>query len=117
MVEAGILDGRRAESVLRAYLEPLLTAEPDTDTLLLGCTHYPLLTGVISYVLGDSVSLVSSAEECAKDAYATLTQLGLAHDRPRHPSHRFLTTGSPQSFEGIGRRLMGDLVVDVEQFV
>ena len=43
MVEAGILDGRRAESVLRAYLEPLLAAAPEIDTLLLGCTHYPLL--------------------------------------------------------------------------
>ena len=46
MVEAGIVDGRRAESVLRAYLEPLLAAEPGMDTLLLGCTHYPLLREV-----------------------------------------------------------------------
>jgi glutamate racemase len=114
-VEAGITGGPELLACARTYLDPLWVA--GIDTLILGCTHYPLLTGVISYVLGDSVSLVSSAEECAKDAYATLTRLGLAHDRPRHPSHRFLTTGSPQSFEGIGRRLMGDLVVDVEQFV
>ena len=42
------------------------------DTLILGCTHYPLLTGVISYVMGDDVTLVSSAEECAKDVYKLL---------------------------------------------
>ena len=57
--------------------------EADIDTLILGCTHYPLLAGVISYVLGDEVSLVSSADECAKDVFAELTRRGLAHDRPR----------------------------------
>ena len=53
MVEAGIVDGRRAESVLRAYLEPLLAAEPGMDTLLLGCTHYPLLRESIERIVGD----------------------------------------------------------------
>ena len=71
---------------------------------------------MISYVLGDGVSLVSSAEECAKELFAVLTRRDLTHDRPRHASHRFLTTGSPTAFEGIGSRLMGGLVVGVEQF-
>ena len=65
----------------RTYLAPLQAA--DIDTLILGCTHYPLLTGVISYVLGDQVSLVSSAEECAKQVFAVLTRNGLTHDGPR----------------------------------
>ena len=87
------------------------------DTLILGCTHYPLLTGVISYVLGDNVTLVSSADECAKDVYGALTRRGLAHDRPRTSDHRFWTTGHPEAFAGIGRRLMGaDLIAGVEQF-
>jgi glutamate racemase len=68
-------------------------------------------------VLGDQVTLVSSAEECAKDVYAVLTRRGLTHDQPRAASHRFLTTGSPEAFEGIGQRLMSGLVADVEQFV
>ena len=128
-VEAGITGGPELLACAEDYLRPL--READIDTLILGCTHYPLLTGVISYVLGDSVSLVSSAEECAKELFAVLTRRDLTHDRPRTPlsggsgdnppgnryaSHRFLTTGSPTAFEGIGSRLMGGLVVGVEQF-
>ena len=99
----------------RDYLAPLQAAK--IDTLILGCTHYPLLTGVLSYVLGDTVTLVSSADECAKAAYARLTALDLLHAEPREATHRFLTTGNPERFEGIGRRLIGNLVADVEQFV
>jgi glutamate racemase len=113
-VEAGITGGAELLWVARDYLEPLQNAE--IDTLILGCTHYPLLTGAISYVLGDAVSLVSSADECAKELFAVLTRQGLTHDQPRYASHRFLTTGNPDAFEGIGSRLMGGLVVDVEQF-
>lgn len=114
-VEAGITGGPELLACAEDYLTPLRTA--GIDTLVLGCTHYPLLTGVISYVLGDDVSLVSSAEECAKEVYAVLTRHRLTHDRPRVASYRFLTTGSPEAFEGIGHRLMGGLVVGVEQFV
>ncbi|MEZ5192600.1 MAG: hypothetical protein R2734_08825 [Nocardioides sp.] len=65
----------------------------------------PLLTGVISYVMGDQVTLVSSAEECAKDVYRMLVE----HDLMRaggEPAYRFLTTGSPDEFEQIGRRFL-----------
>lgn len=113
-VEAGITGGPELLACAEQYLHPLRAA--GIDTLVLGCTHYPLLTGVLAYVLGEGVSLVSSADECALEVYATLTRLGLTHDHPRTPSHRFLTTGSPEAFEGVGRRLMGGLVSDVEQF-
>lgn len=113
-VEAGITGGPELLAVAEGYLEPLSIA--GIDTLILGCTHYPLLTGVISYVLGEEVTLVSSAEECAKDVYATLTRLQLTSDQRRTARYRFLTTGSPGQFEGIGHRLMGGFVVDVEQF-
>ena len=114
LVEQGVTSGPELQAVAHEYLDPL--TEAGVDTLILGCTHYPLLTGVISYVLGGEVTLVSSAEECAKDVYAELTRLGLTHDQPRQPTYRFLTTGSPEAFEGIGHRLMGGLVADVEQF-
>ncbi len=114
-VEAGITGGPELLAVAEQYLEPLRTAR--IDTLVLGCTHYPLLAGVISYVLGEQVSLVSSADACAQEVYAGLTRLALTHDHPRVASHRFLTTGSPEAFEGVGHRLMGGLVSDVEQFV
>lgn len=114
LVEAGITGGPELLAAAREYLNPL--QEADIDTLILGCTHYPLLAGAISYVLGDAVTLVSSADECAKDVYASLTRLQLTHDRPREVKHRFVTTGSPDQFQGIGHRLMGGLVTDVVQF-
>ncbi|MFI2706537.1 glutamate racemase, partial [Nocardioides sp. CER28] len=74
-VEAGITSGDELLEAAHDYLDPLISA--GIDTLILGCTHYPLLTGVISYVMGDNVTLVSSAEECAKDVYRTLTERDL----------------------------------------
>ena len=61
-VEAGITGGPELLACAQEYLQPLRDA--DIDTLILGCTHYPLLAGVLSYVLGDRVTLVSSADEC-----------------------------------------------------
>jgi glutamate racemase len=113
-VEAGVTGGPELLTCAEEYLAPLRSA--GVDTLVLGCTHYPLLTGVLSYVLGDGVTLVSSADECAKDVYAVLTRNGLTHDQPRTASHRFLTTGNPEAFEGVGHRLMGGFVTGVEQF-
>jgi glutamate racemase len=74
-VERGITSGRQVLGLAQAYLEPLHRA--DVDTVVLGCTHYPLLTGVIQLVMGDSVTLVSSAEETAKDVLRVLTELDL----------------------------------------
>lgn len=113
-VEAGITGGPDLLAAARTYLEPLQRA--GIDTLILGCTHYPLLTGVISMLLGDAVTLVSSADECAKELYATLARSGLAHDTPRQARRRFLTTGDPDSFSALGRRLVPDLITDVDQF-
>jgi glutamate racemase len=66
-VEAGVTGGD--ELLARRPRVPRPADAADVDTLILGCTHYPLLTGIISYVMGDQVTLVSSAEECAKDVY------------------------------------------------
>ena len=84
LVEQGVTSGPELQAVAHEYLDPLVAA--DVDTLILGCTHYPLLTGVISMVMGDGVTLVSSAEECAKDVYRMLVQHGIERepggDRP-----------------------------------
>ena len=114
-VERGITGGPELLAVAQGYLAGL--KGEGIDTLILGCTHYPLLAGVISYVLGDEITLVSAAEECAKEVFHTLTDLDLVHGESRKASRRFLTTGNPDKFEGIGRRLMGGFVVDVEQIV
>ena len=85
------------------------------DTLILGCTHYPLLTGVISYVIGEQVSLVSSAEECAKDLYRVLANADLM--RPGgEPTYTFVTTGAPEEFETIGRRFLGAEMMAASQY-
>ena len=110
-VEAGVTGGPDLEAIAHDYLEPLRLAA--VDTLILGCTHYPLLSGVINYSLGDSVTLVSSADECAKSTWATLNERGLLHHAPRQAGREFLTTGNPQRFQGIGSRLMGGFVGEV----
>ena len=64
-VEAGVTSGPELMAAAHEYLDPLTSV--GIDTLILGCTHYPLLTGIVSYVMGDQVTLVSSAEETAKE--------------------------------------------------
>mgnify|MGYP000848957369 FL=1 len=111
-VEAGVTGGPELLAVTHEYLEPLQAA--DVDTLVLGCTHYPLLTGVVSYVMGDSVTLVSSAEETAKDVYRVLAATErLRSDSAPPPVHRFLATGDPEPFERLGRRFLGPEIGDV----
>jgi glutamate racemase len=113
-VERGETSGEAITEVARQYLAPMI--EADVDTLVLGCTHYPLLTGVISYVMGNSVSLVSSAEETAKDLYRVLVEGGLLRDADAPaPTHRFLATGDAAAFEGLARRFLGPEVGSVKQ--
>ena len=113
-VEAGVTGGPELLAAAHEYLDPLVAC--GIDTLILGCTHYPLLTGILSYVMGDQVTLVSSAEETAKDVYKLLVRLGLERD-PGLPApvHQFLTTGQPGEFERIGRRFLGPEMRGVHQ--
>ena len=114
-VEHGTTSGPELLDVAHEYLQPLMDA--GIDTLVLGCTHYPLLTGVISYVVGDSVTLVSSADETAKDVYRLLVQHELERDQQLPaPVHRFLTTGRPEEFRELGRRFLGPEIESVDQF-
>ena len=114
-VEAGVTGGPELLQVAHGYLDPLTSQ--GIDTLILGCTHYPLLTGVLSFVLGDQVTLVSSAEETAKDVYRLLVEHGLERDAALPaPDHRFLTTGQPDEFATIGRRFLGPELDSVHQF-
>ncbi|MGZ5371081.1 glutamate racemase [Aeromicrobium sp.] len=113
-VEAGLTSGPEILEVARDYLKPLIDLE--VDTLVLGCTHYPLLTGVLSYVMGDEVTLVSSAEETAKDVFSLLVREGLERDVALGtPEHRFLTTGRPEEFAELGRRFLGPEIQSVAQ--
>jgi glutamate racemase len=112
-VERGVTSGPELLSVAHEYLDPV--REAGVDTLVLGCTHYPLLTGVISYVMGNDVTLVSSAEETAKDVYRTLVAEGLERDPALPaPTHRFLATGDPEPFRRLARRFLGPEVTAAE---
>lgn len=111
-VERGITSGPELLKVAKEYLEPIRKA--GVDTLVLGCTHYPLLTGAISYVMGDEVTLVSSAEETAKDVYRTLVAHDLLRTSTSKPTLRFLATGEEKSFGMLARRFLGPEVANVE---
>ena len=105
-VERGVTTGRQLLGLAQSYLEPLQRAE--VDTLVLGCTHYPLLAGLLGLVMGDDVTLVSSADETARDVYRILTERDLL--RPADgapPRHRFLATGDPAPFARLARRFLG----------
>jgi glutamate racemase len=105
-VERGVTSGRQLLGLAESYLAPVSAA--GVDTLVLGCTHYPLLTGLLSVVMGDSVTLVSSAEETAKEVYRVLTAHGLlrADDGPA-PEHVFRTTGASDTFLRLSQRFLG----------
>lgn len=113
-VERGVTSGRQVLGLAEAYLEPLQCAQ--VDTLVLGCTHYPLLSGVIQLVMGDAVTLVSSAEETAKDLLRVLTEQDLLrpHPDPGPSAERsFEATGDPESFTTLAARFLGPVVTGV----
>lgn len=112
-VERGITSGEEIISLAETYLEPIKASL--ADTLVLGCTHYPLLTGALSYVMGDQVTLVSSAEETAKDVYRTLLAHNLLRTETSKPTLRFQATGDAESFAVLAKRFLGPEVQSVEQ--
>ena len=106
-VEAGITTGAELEAVATQYLAPL--KEAGVDTLVLGCTHYPLLTGVIGRVMGEEVALVTSSEATANLTYNELVDRDLLHE-PRggaSPRHQFYSTGGSGDFGRLARRFLG----------
>jgi glutamate racemase len=111
-VERGITSGRQILGLAQGYLDRLLRA--DVDTLVLGCTHYPMLTGVLQLVMGDGVTLVSSAEETAKDVVRVLTEENLLREPGRTPpGHQVGCTGQAQPFARLARRFLGPLSLDL----
>ena len=112
-VEAGITTGAELEAVATQYLAPL--KEAGVDTLVLGCTHYPLLTGVIGRVMGEEVALVTSSEATANLTYNELVDRDLLHE-PRggaSPRHQFYSTGGSGGFGRLARRFLGPEVSSV----
>lgn len=114
-VEAGITSGPELFAVAEQYLAPLAAAQ--VDTLVLGCTHYPLLAGAIQYVVGPDVSLVSSADETAYDVYRRLVEHGLETAAMDAPQHVFEATGpDTDHFVSLAARFLGPEIAHVEPF-
>jgi glutamate racemase len=107
-VERGITSGPELLSLAESYLEPL--KQEQVDTLVLGCTHYPLLAGLISFVMGDAVTLVSSADETAREVYRVLVEHQLLRADRQPPVHRFLATGEQARFTRLAQRFLGPIV-------
>lgn len=110
-VERGDTTSPELREAAEAYLRPL--AESEVDTLILGCTHYPLLSGLISMVMGPEVVLISSAEETARDVYARAMAERILRTEADPPRHRFLCSGHPDAFRAVGRRFLGPQVSEV----
>ena len=104
-VERGETSGPELMAVAEKYLAPL--REAGIDTLVLGCTHYPLLSGVIQMIMGDDVRLVSSAEETTKDVYRVLTESGLHAPAGSAAVRSFSATGETADFDRVAAHILG----------
>lgn len=103
-VERGITTGRQILGVAQAYVSPLQAA--GVDTCVLGCTHYPLLSGVIQLAIGDHVTLVSSSEETAKAVVRLLMEEDTLAPENMEPERRYETTGDPRLFAQLASRFV-----------
>jgi len=112
LIESDDPYGAETEEAVREYAGPL--KEAGVDTVILGCTHYPLVRPVFQRVFGRGVTLVFSAEETAREVAVTLARKGIENDLSRIGEVRFLTTGDPDAFREMGRRFLQFPIGEVE---
>ena len=107
LAEEGLCEGEIAESVARYYLDPLLR-ESTADTLVLGCTHFPMLIKAIRAAAGDNVRIVDSAETTAHAVRDALNAAAFTRSSDKRlGTTRFLATDSPERFARVGSRFLG----------
>jgi glutamate racemase len=111
LVEEGWNDSEATRIIAAEYLAPF--SHDEVDTLVLGCTHYPLLKRVIGETIGRAVRLIDSAEETAADARRMLDEHGLASTGAT-ASYRFVASDDPAQFLQLGQRFFGDALERVE---
>ncbi len=112
LAEEGWISGEVPRAVAQRYLGEL--REQNIDTLVLGCTHYPLLAEVIGETMGSGVALVDSAEETAAAVMKALQEEGLQRGAPDTLSYRFLVSDAPETFRRIGRIFLDRELASVE---
>jgi glutamate racemase len=114
LVEAGRLDDDETRDAVEGYLGELLARDPNIDTLLLGCTHYPLLRPLIERTVGRPIAVVDSAFTTAVAAEDLLDALGARAPENANPRLRVATTGDVDAFRAVAERLFGDALPEVE---
>ena len=112
LIESDDPFGAETIAAVREYAQPITAA--GCDTVILGCTHYPLIRPILQCVFGRGVSLIFSAEETAREVAETLARKGIENDGSRDGSYRFLTTGDPELFRTTGARFLQLPIADVE---
>ncbi len=112
LVEEGWLEKPVALEIVKEYLIPLLAN--NIDTLVLGCTHYPLLKNLLSRVGGPGVRLIDSAEETARTVGRQLVELQLEAPPGKTPARQFFVSDAPEKFEKIGQRFLGEAIPSVK---
>jgi glutamate racemase len=112
LIESDDPFGEDTVDAVRAYAAPLKDA--GVDTVILGCTHYPLIRNVFQRVFGRGVTLVFSADETAREVAETLARKGIENDLKREGTYRFLTTGTPDTFRATGARFLQLPIAEVE---
>lgn len=111
-VEEGWLDNKATRDVARIYLEPL--KKENIDTLILGCTHYPLLKRVICDILGDHVQLVDSGVEVAREVEELLDKKMLSAPKSKKfPAAEFFVSDEPSRFQGLGEKFLAKRIKNV----
>ncbi len=105
--------GEETAEAVREYAAPL--REAGVDTVILGCTHYPLIRPVLQRVFGRGVTLVFSAEETAREVAELLERRGIGNGEGREGGCRFLTTGDTALFREMGRRFLQLPIASVER--
>jgi glutamate racemase len=96
--------GEETTAAVREVAAPL--KEAGVDTVILGCTHYPILRPIFQRVFGRDVTLVFSADETSHEVAETLARKGIENDPAREGTYAFLTTGEPDAFRAMGRRFL-----------
>ena len=112
LIEAGGV-GEELDAAVREYAAPL--KDEGVDTVILGCTHYPMIRRVFERAFGRGTTLIFSAEETAREVAETLTRRGVENDPGRFGETRFLTTGSPDEFRALGERFLQLPIPSVER--
>jgi len=112
LVEEGWVDTEPTRAIARNYLAPMVSAQ--VDTLVLGCTHYPLMKTVIGNVVGREVRLIDSAQETAREAGAILRANRMENEIANEARYRFIASDAPDTFLTLGQRFLGSAIDRVE---